>query len=437
MNAIRHLCVVSSLALVSVAGCALPEPDRAERMTRGYVFYLDGAGGGGLLTNWSRGLRAGLLDAGYDGAGEMFKWETGLGVFADQTASVEFKKRKASELAEEIVAYRKQHPGATVHLMGLSAGTAVAAYALEALPAGVSVQNVVLLSGSLSADYDLSRALRHVDGKLYIFTSQRDEILMALVPFAGTADRKSAETSGTIGVNGARLPRGANSEMRSLYRKVVTIPWNPQFERYGNYGGHTDTVKAAFVQHFVAPLVVTGSARAASPTATTAARLVENPDYRRWSRFGEGSWVQLEGVQVEGGAQRPIRVRVTLAGKADGRLLLDREVEGEGPFAEELTRSFFVTRQIDPRDHPMAHPETQARAMPDETVKIGERSYRCTAREIEARGEFPVWGSNLRGVLHSSTEVPGEIVSLDLQTMLNGKPVSLKGRVVEFHVGRG
>jgi len=89
-----------AIALLSVtAGCSQTMPDRAERMTCGYVYYLDGAGGGGLISNWSGGLRQGMLAAGYNGAGEIFRWNTGMGVVADQDSSVDYKRGKATECA--------------------------------------------------------------------------------------------------------------------------------------------------------------------------------------------------------------------------------------------------------------------------------------------------------------------------------------------------
>ena len=136
--------VAWTVCLALAAGCSQTMPDRAERMTRGYVFYLDGAGGGGTLSNWSGGLKRGMLDAGYNGAGEVFKWNTGLGVIADQDSSVEYKRGKASECAQRIQQYAKDHPGAPVTLIGLSAGTAVTVFALEALPVSCPVETVIL-----------------------------------------------------------------------------------------------------------------------------------------------------------------------------------------------------------------------------------------------------------------------------------------------------
>ncbi|HKQ48255.1 MAG TPA: hypothetical protein VJZ71_09325 [Phycisphaerae bacterium] len=432
---LQRLRLVVLLTAAGTQGCSMAEPDRAERMTRGYLYYCDGAGGGGLVSNWAGGVRSGLAEAGYNGAGEIFRWNTGFGVYADQVSSVEYKQQKAKELANEIVAYQAKYPGAAVHLMGLSAGTAVVAYALEALPPQASVDNVVMLSGSLSSTHNLTNALRRVKGKMYIFTSQRDEVLLALVPFAGTADRTSAD-SGTIGLNGARLPRTATSEAREQYRKIVTIPWNPQFERYGNRGGHTDTVAAPFVQQFVAPLVVTGTSRSSTAVASAGTGHVENPDYARWSRFAAGSWVVFEGDQIEGGTRQPIRVRVTLVEKEPDRLLIQREAEGSGEIAEALTKSFYVTRHIDPAQHPFTQRGARRKALPSEAVTIGSRRIiACKAQSVEIEGDFPVWGHNVKAMVVSSPEIPGGIARIELDTELNGQPIKVAGRAVDYNIG--
>lgn len=232
-------------------------------MTRGYVYYLDGAGGGSAMRNYVGGVKDGLLAAGCDYAGEMFEWNTGMGVVADQTADLGYKRGKAADLARRIQGYQRQNPGAPVSLIALSAGTAIAVFTLEALPENCPVDNVVLLGASISDNYDLSQALRRIRNKLYIITSEKDTVLGFLVPNSGTADRKFGEAA--AGLRGFVMPNGATAETRRLYaERLVTIPWTEQFERAGNYGGHLDNVNKEFVRDHVAPLIMEGRPRARS-----------------------------------------------------------------------------------------------------------------------------------------------------------------------------
>ncbi len=250
----------AALLAASAVGCASTQPMTGGDSPRGgdpqygVVYYLDGAGGGGTVSNWEGGLKVGLTQAGYKGPLSMFPWETGFGVLADQDAADNYKRRKASELAKEIVSFRAGHPSAPIHLVGLSAGTAVAVFTLEALPSNVKVEGVILLGASISNNYDLTQALSHVRNHLYVFTSERDAVLGFLVPMAGTADRTDAPSAG---LDGFILPAGATPATRSLYlTKVMRIAWRTQFERDGDWGGHTDAVHPAFVRDYISPLII-------------------------------------------------------------------------------------------------------------------------------------------------------------------------------------
>ena len=89
-------------------------------MKYGYLYYLDGAGGGTAKNNWAAGVREGLLAAGYRGAGEMFSWEEGRGLLVDQDASVKYKRGKADLMAKELVRQKKAFPNAPVNILGFS-----------------------------------------------------------------------------------------------------------------------------------------------------------------------------------------------------------------------------------------------------------------------------------------------------------------------------
>ncbi len=436
--------VIICLAIL-IAGCSSTLPDRNIRMKKGYVYYLDGAGGGGVLMNWSGGVKKGLIDAGYDGAGEMFKWQTGLGVGADQTASNKYKRAKARELARKITAFRRQNPNVPITVMGLSAGTAITVFTLEALPDDITVDNVILLSGSLSSTYNLTRALRHVRNKMYIFTSHRDAVLQVLMPFGGTADRGSGTTA-TIGVQGPTLPTGATNETRQLYKsKIVEIPWKREFERYGNFGGHTDTVKASFVRHYVAPLVIRVSyppklketqLASAHRSAVKPVGKVENPDYRRWANYAPGSWIMIAATETLNGNSRPIQLKVTLVKKTPDSLLIEREEFNStgqsqtSPYPQYM----FASKYIDPTEHPATHPAKTVKPLPNKKCNIGNRVFDCQGKYISVKGKFYNWGTNPQATVYSSPDIPGGIAQLDIKTEINGKSLNFNGKVVDYYI---
>lgn len=259
--------LVFSCAL-AISGCATKsvwhpdesEAERQARLTRGCIFYFDGAGGGTARANYAGGVMRGLRDAGYPGEARMMAWETGRGLFADEVARVSYKRAKAARDAKQIRVYRGTHPGAPASLLGFSAGTAEVVFALECLDESESVGHVVLLGAAISRDYDMTKALKRVRGKLYIITSTHDRMLGIAMPFAGTADRKFHDPG--AGLRGFVLPRGASAATRKLYaEKIVTIPYKKEFRKDKDKGLHFDNVKEGFIRDFVAPLLMGGAAQ--------------------------------------------------------------------------------------------------------------------------------------------------------------------------------
>jgi len=252
MMLLRILAVVVGLA--GVSGCVVLQRAPTPTERDDVVFYCDGAGGGGPLTNWGDSVRQGLLDDGYEGEFRHFRWQTGLGALADQTSSLQYKRRRAGELAGAIRDHWRRFPGGSVHLIGLSAGSAIVVFALEELPDRYRVDHVFLLGSSLSADYDLSRALRRVRGEMYVFTSRHDRVLSVLVPLAGTADRRRVGRR-VIGRYGVLMPPDADEETQDLYSRVVHVEWDDARAGLGDPGTHTGATRPQFVRNFIAPLL--------------------------------------------------------------------------------------------------------------------------------------------------------------------------------------
>jgi len=412
-TAMTFMAYSAALSLLWLAaGCSQTMPDRAERMTRGYVYYLDGAGGGSLLSNWSGGVRDGLLAAGYDGAGEMFAWNTGGGVVADQNASVDYKRSKANELAREIQQYAQEHRGAPLTLIGLSAGTAVAVFTLEALPPTCPVDHVILLGASVSADHDLTRALHRVRNRMHVFTSEKDAVLAFMVPMAGTADRTSSPSAG---LRGFVLPAGASSETRAQYAKVAHVAWRPEFAKAGDFGGHTDTVKAPFVRQYIAPLIMVGDTHETPKDVAVADGKVRNPDYDRWANGPRDSTVTFEGFQEVNGVKQPLRVTARLISKHPDRLVIERTYVSSDAAQPVRVQRFIMEAKIDPEEHPLTHPQAIIKELPGERVTIGGKSFGCRVRTIDCPASFAEWGRDIRCTLHTTDEIHGGIARISLQ----------------------
>jgi pimeloyl-ACP methyl ester carboxylesterase len=418
----RSLALLACAALP--AACQSPAGNMEARKPHGYIWYLDGAGGGGKVFNWAGGVRTGLLNAGYTGGGEIFGWNTGLGVGADQVVDDSYKRGKARELAAEIQEYRRQYPDAPTALIGLSAGTAVAVFTLEELPVSCPVDNVVLLGASVSADHDLTQALQRIRNQMYVFTSEKDAVLRFLVPISGTADRT---VSPSAGLNGFQIPSGASPQTRELYRKVSDVPWEPAFARKGDYGGHTDTVKASFVQAYIAPLLMTGPA---ASVATSGTGLVSNPDYLRWKNFRVGSWVRMDGQATRDGQTHPIRVTERLAELQSDQLVIERLYES--PDGQHEKRQYYVDAHIDPAEHPLTHQGAHVTDLPQEKILIAGQNLSCEVKTVESSGDYSEWGRNPSGKIYLSSTIPGGLAKIQLKASSDSGPFEFNGQVTEY-----
>lgn len=229
------------------------------------IFYCDGAGRGDVDGGWGKGINQGLRQAGFGGDFYVFRWNTGQGMVADQQAPVAYKRKMAKRLAAIIARYIDDNPNEPCVLIGLSAGAAVAMFTLEELPPGKQVDNVVMVGASVSSQYDLSKALKHVRHKFYNFDSERDVWLEILVPPYGMADHGPEPAAG---LEGFQLPTGANDETKQLYAdKLQNIIWDRSFEKEGNYGGHLDAATPRFVKEVIAPLILVPNSTTTQPSS--------------------------------------------------------------------------------------------------------------------------------------------------------------------------
>lgn len=217
----------------------------------GLTYYLGGAGPIGNVG--SLDVPGGLLDAGYKGAVEVYTWQS-LTHAGDQI-NLSRNRAKAAELAAEIKRYRRKYPEQKINIIALSAGTGIAAFALEYLPEGIQIDHAVFLGCSLSSRYDLTRALRRIRGGLYVVYSEFDPILKNVVWYTGTVDRSSAE-DGVAGLEGFRLPEHKGPDTERQYAKLHNVPYRYEFYDYGYEGRHTDSTRREFIREFIAPVIL-------------------------------------------------------------------------------------------------------------------------------------------------------------------------------------
>jgi pimeloyl-ACP methyl ester carboxylesterase len=218
---------------------------------RGVVFSVDGAGD--FLTT-SASLRQVVEASGLPLRLEVFEWSHGWGrVIADQTDYC-YAREAGRRLAERVIAMRQACPHAAVYVVAHSAGCTVSLAAVEMLPPG-TVDRLILLAPSLSADYDLRPALRGVRCSVEGFSSCRDWFYLGLgTTLVGTADRRWSAASGRVGFR----PAPQTPEDLALYAKLRQHSWDACQAWTGNQGGHYGCYQPAFLRAYVLPLLQPG-----------------------------------------------------------------------------------------------------------------------------------------------------------------------------------
>ena len=246
---------LAPLALLS-SGCGtavrfLAQTQQDGDRSDGLTFYLGGAGPIGYVG--SIDVPGGFKDAGYQGAVDVFTWQSWT--HAGDQLNLSRNRSKAAEFAGEIRRYRRQFPNQKINVIALSAGTGIATFALEYLPEGIQIDRAVFLGCSMSSQYDLTRALRRIRGGLYVVHSEFDPILKNVVWYTGTVDRSSAE-DGIAGLVGFRLPPHKGPDTERQYAKLHNIPYRLDFSDFRYEGGHTDCTNREFIAEFIAPAVM-------------------------------------------------------------------------------------------------------------------------------------------------------------------------------------
>lgn len=224
-----------------------------------YLLHLPGIAG---IKRIDRHMIEGLQDAGFSGQIETYDWTKGdPGI--DALLARKRNDDEAATIAQKITTLRRTHSAARILLTSHSGGTGVAVWALEKLPPDIKVDTVLLLSSALSPDYDLTAALRHVSGKMYVFSSENDALVLgAGTKLFGTIDGVKTEAAGLVGF---RQPSTADP---AQYQKLIARPYQNEWMRYGNIGDHIGSMSRAFAAKVLEPLLVgavTVSAPATQP----------------------------------------------------------------------------------------------------------------------------------------------------------------------------
>lgn len=243
-----------------------------------HVFHLPGIGGERRTDHqWADGLADGGAVLGGRGGVEIFDWTDGRrGLQA--LVAYDRNREQARQLASMLVDRRRHHPAEPIVVTAHSGGAGVAAWALEALPAGVTIDRLVLVAPALSPGYDLSPALARVSGRAIALFSPLDAMVLGTgTRVFGTIDRVNADAAGRVGFLTPGDDRAAPTTRRrdrattrpttqptfadpAQYAKLVQVPYDPAWASLGNRGSHNGAMRREFVRRVVAPMLLAPAA---------------------------------------------------------------------------------------------------------------------------------------------------------------------------------
>ncbi len=210
------------------------------------VFVADGAGG---FQFTSKTLHNVLERDGYPIDVVTFQWSHGNNrIYADQT-DYAYARMQGRRLAEIVLAHRVANPNRPTFLAGHSAGSLVVLTAVETLPPG-TIEDLILLSPSLSYKYDLREALRRVAHGVHVHYSPHDYIYLGLATrLIGTSDRLRTKSAGRVGFGDRFFAADPESQ-----HKLRQHPWTPKDRALGHNGGHFGTYAPNYLREYIFPL---------------------------------------------------------------------------------------------------------------------------------------------------------------------------------------
>jgi pimeloyl-ACP methyl ester carboxylesterase len=248
----RNVNVVLAALVLFIGGCVALHQRRPTEMPAqpvgAVIFVADGAGN---FQAASEALRKAVGRSRSAIQVVTYEWSHGNGrILADQLGFA-YAKAQGKRMALEVAAFAEQYPDVAIYMVGHSAGATVVLSALEHIPPGI-VERAMLLSPSVSANYDVCPAVRGINQGLHVYYSQHDYWYLGLATHVlGTADRRFLHpASGRVGFR----PRSYDPEVAA---KLFQRPWQPSDRSTGNLGGHFGNYQPEFLRANLLPLIWT------------------------------------------------------------------------------------------------------------------------------------------------------------------------------------
>ncbi|MDX2198991.1 MAG: hypothetical protein SF069_08470 [Phycisphaerae bacterium] len=236
------------IALSSVVcGCRGPDRSSPDAYDRGLIYLFPGIEGG----PWQmKQPAAAFRAAGVVAAIEVHDWSK-LNWF-DNLSNLPANLEAAKRIATRVADYARGNPGKPVQLVGYSGGGGLALMVVEALPADVMIDNVVLVQAAISPRFPLDTALSRLRGRLVNIYCESDWFTLGVgTSIMGTMDREFTPSAGKDGLDLSIAVRDP-----ALRARVIQQGWTTAALRAGHLGGHLDMIGYEFNRRLVAPWVM-------------------------------------------------------------------------------------------------------------------------------------------------------------------------------------
>lgn len=250
-----------TLACLCAAGCnSNAKFMQPEQLDRGMIVILPGIEG---ESGFNRDIRAGLIKAEIEYAMPIESWGWHIPVVGLAINQVDIIGHilAGKSLAKKIVAYQAKYPHRPVFIISHSGGSGVAIFALEALadiPNSKPIEGAILLSPSLSADYDLTKALQFCRLGIVNFYNERDTLLLGLgTTLLGNVDGGHGASAGRLGFEPAESSDPKAKQM--AYLKLYQVELTPAMTRDVKGTSHSVNTSVDFVDRYVARWVTASS----------------------------------------------------------------------------------------------------------------------------------------------------------------------------------
>jgi len=245
---------ICSLSLMAGCGEGNARFTTPDRLANGLVVVLPGIEGESELNH---NIRRGLEMAGLNRALPIYSWGRpipGVGMILNQMDFVG-NRLAGVRIAKLIEQYQDEHPGQPVYVVGHSGGGGVAVFTAEGMSPGRQVDGLVLLSASIWAGYDLTKALGRCRQGIANFYNKADVGLLGIgTTLTSNVDGMRGPSAGLIGFD--RLKNADPPAKKEAYRKLYQVDIGSR-----TYGGdpHTAVTRPGFVASNVAPWIAADS----------------------------------------------------------------------------------------------------------------------------------------------------------------------------------